>query len=83
MLRRTPAGSLREVAARTVAVPAVGGEQGGEHAQRGGLAGAVRAEEADELARRDVEVDARDGLHRPRLVLKVRTSPRAWITRGR
>ncbi len=38
--------------------PAVGGEEGGEHAQRGGLACAVRAEEAVDLALRDVEVDA-------------------------
>ena len=36
-------------------------EQGGQHPQCGGLAGAVRAEERDDLALLDVEVDAVDG----------------------
>jgi hypothetical protein len=41
---------------------ALGGtQQGGEHPERGGLAGAVRAEESDDLTLGDVEVDAVDG----------------------
>ena len=48
----------------TVAVPAVGVEQRGEHPQRRRLAGAVGAEQADDLAGGDVEVDARDGVDR-------------------
>src|SRR5690606_20504429 len=36
-----------------------------EHADRGGLAGAVRAEEPEHLAGRHLEVDALDGLHFP------------------
>ena len=39
-------------------------EQGDEHPQRGGLARAVGAEEADHLALGDVEVDPVDGLDR-------------------
>ena len=38
-------------------------EQPGEHLQRGGLAGAVRAEEADDLAGLDLEGDPVDGAH--------------------
>ena len=38
-------------------------QQRGQHPQRGGLAGAVGAEEADHLALLDVEVDAVDGAH--------------------
>ena len=40
------------------------GEQRREHPQRRRLAGAVRAEEAEDLAGRDREVDAADGLDR-------------------
>ena len=40
-----------------------GRQQRGEHAQRGGLAGPVRAEEAEDLAGADVEVDTADGFH--------------------
>ena len=44
--------------------PAAGrGDQRGEHADGGGLARAVRAEQAEELALRDVEVDAAHRLH--------------------
>jgi hypothetical protein len=39
-------------------------DQGGEHPQRGGLAGPVRAEEADDLAGFHVQVDAADGFDR-------------------
>ena len=42
-------------------VAAVGDEQRGEDAQGRGLAGAVRADEAEDLALRDVEVQAGDG----------------------
>ena len=38
-------------------------EQAGEHLQRRRLAGAVRAEEADDLARRDLEGDRVDSAH--------------------
>src|SRR5438067_905814 len=34
-----------------------GREQGGEHVDRGGLAGAVRSQEPVDLARRDLQVD--------------------------
>ena len=48
-------------------------EQRREHPQRRRLAGAVRPEEAEDLARADLEVDAADGLDRPPLrVLNVR-----------
>ncbi len=39
-----------------------GVEQAGEHLQRGGLAGAVRAEKADDLAGLDRKADLLDGL---------------------
>lgn len=42
--------------------------QRGEHAQGGRLAGPVGAEDGDELARRDVEVDAPHGVHGAALV---------------
>jgi hypothetical protein len=41
-----------------------GRDQRGEHAQGGGLAGAVGAEEAEDLARLDGEVDAPYGFDR-------------------
>ena len=42
---------------------AAGGiDDAGEQLERRGLAGAVRAEEGDELALLDVEIDAADGL---------------------
>lgn len=40
------------------------GEQRGEHAQGGRLTRAVGAEEGDDLARADGQVDAADGFHR-------------------
>jgi hypothetical protein len=40
-----------------------GCEQRGEHPQRGGLAGPVGAQEADDLTGLDVEVHAGDGVH--------------------
>src|SRR5450756_64220 len=39
-----------------------GGQEGREHAQGGGLAGPVRAQEADDLAGVDVEVDTAHGV---------------------
>ena len=56
-------------------------EQRGQHAQRRRLAGAVGAEEADDLPGLDVEVDADDGVDLLLRLRKVRASPRAWITR--
>ena len=41
--------------------PTNGLDEGGQDAQRGGLAGAVRAEEAEDLALGHLEVDAADG----------------------
>ncbi len=38
-----------------------GGQEAGEHAQRGGLPGAVRAEESDDLTPRNGEGDIADG----------------------
>ena len=46
----------------TIASPDVGRQQRGEHAERRRLAGAVRAEEGDELALLHGEVDGADGL---------------------
>ena len=40
----------------------VGAQQGGEHGNGGGLAGAVGAEQAKDFARLDVETDALHGL---------------------
>ena len=40
-----------------------GREEGGQHVDRGRLAGAVRAEEAVDLTRPDLEVDSVDGAH--------------------
>ena len=62
MRRRTSPGSLRRSAPAMVASPPSGSMQRGEHPQRGGLAGAVGAEEAEDLALGDVEVDAADRL---------------------
>ena len=63
MLRRTCSDSRTTSYPATVAVPAVGRQQRGQHPQRRGLAGAVGPEEADDLALGDVEVDAVDGAH--------------------
>ncbi len=52
--------NIREFAA-TSAVPAVGGEKGGEHFYGGGFAGAVGAEEAEDLAARNTEIDRVNG----------------------
>jgi hypothetical protein len=41
---------------------AVGLDERGQHAQRGGLAGAVRTQEAEDLALADGQVDAAHGL---------------------
>ena len=41
----------------------VGRRQAEQHVDRGGLAGAVGAEEGDDLAGRDGQVDAVDGTH--------------------
>jgi hypothetical protein len=54
---------FEEVVAGDGGRPGGGPQQRGEHAQRGRLAGAVGAEEADDLAGVDVEVDTADRLH--------------------
>ena len=51
MRSRTPCGSASRSQPTTVAVPAVGSQQRGQHPQGGRLAGAVGAEEADDFAR--------------------------------
>ena len=61
MLRRTCTGSVDDVVAGDRGGAGGRLEQRRQHPQRGGLAGAVRAEEADDLALGDVEVDAVDG----------------------
>ena len=53
----------RHVVARDPGGPGGRPEQGDQHPQRGGLAGAVGAEEADDLTLGHVEVDALDGVH--------------------
>ena len=55
-------GVTTQVDARHGGLAARRGEQRREHAQRGGLPGAVGTEEADDLAGRDVEVDATHGV---------------------
>jgi hypothetical protein len=55
-------GVAREVAPGDGRGAAGGGEQGGEHAQGGGLACAVGPQEAEDLAALDREVDAAYGL---------------------
>ena len=68
----------------TVASPAVGIEEPGEHLQRGRLAGAVRSEEPDDLARRDVEGDPLDGDDILGLPLRRGSAPkRAALIRAR
>ncbi len=49
----------------TVAVPAVGSQQRGEHPQGGGLARTVRPEEADDLPRLDGEIHPAHRVHGP------------------
>ena len=62
------------------AVPEVGAQQRGEHAQGGGLAGAVRAQERDQLALGDVEVEPAHGLDGlAPSTRKCRVRPRVWI----
>ena len=55
---------------------AVGAGHGGEHADGGGLAGAVGAEHAEDAARRDLEVDAGDG--HVLAVALAELPPRSW-----
>ena len=62
MRRRTAPGSRRRSAPATVASPRGRAQEGGEHAEGGRLAGAVGAEEADDLAGLDVEVHAAHGV---------------------
>ena len=62
MRRRTSSGCVATSKPATVAAPAGRCEQRAEHPHGRGLAGAVRAEEAVDLAAFDVEVDAVDGL---------------------
>ena len=62
MLRFTPSGSCADVDARARArVPPDGAQQAAHHADGRGLAGAVGAQEAEDLALLDVERDAVDG----------------------
>src|SRR6478735_11385535 len=58
-------GVAADVDAEDARLSAVHREEGGEHLQGGGLAGAVRAEHAEDLAAPDLEVDAVD---RPEVV---------------
>ena len=53
----TSIGLLETSKPATLAVPAGGREEAGEDAHRGGLPGAVRAEEADDLALFHLEGD--------------------------
>ena len=62
MRRRTSPGWVATSKPATVALPAGGAQQRDEHAHRRRLARAVGPEEAVDLARRDLEVDAVDGL---------------------
>ena len=55
--------ALRRHVPEHVSLARAGVEQAREHLQGGRLAGAVRAEEADDLAGLDVEGDGVDGLH--------------------
>jgi hypothetical protein len=63
MARRTASGSRCDVVAGDRRPPAVGPQQRRQHPQGGRLAGAVRAEEAEDLAGGDVEGDVVDGDH--------------------
>ena len=45
---------VRELASVEVDRPRVGGDQADDHVEAGGLAGAVRPEQADDLAARDM-----------------------------
>ena len=58
MAWRTPSGSRDDVVAADAGLAAVGGEEGGEDVDHGGLAGAVRSEQGEDGAFGDVEVDA-------------------------
>ncbi len=62
MLRRTSRRSRHHVVPRDLGRAGGRREQGGEHPQGRGLAGAVRAEEGDQLAGADLEVEAADRL---------------------
>ena len=53
-------GVLHHGEAEHLGVPVAGQQHAAQHAQRGGLAGAVRAEEAVDAARGNVEVDVVD-----------------------
>jgi hypothetical protein len=73
----------QQVVARDGGPARAGAQQGGEHAQRRGLAGAVRPEEADQFTGFDVDVDAPDGVDRRGAAsssLKCRVNPRVRIT---
>ena len=58
----------------TIAVADLGGagcgkQQGAEHLHHGGLAGAVRPEQADDRAALDIEVDTCEGFHLAKMLL--------------
>ena len=61
-MRRTAAGVLCDVVARHDGPAAGGLKQRGQHPDRGRLTGAIRPEEAVDLAFRHLEIDAVDGL---------------------
>ena len=60
----TSAGRLVTSSPLKRTVPALGPHQPADALEQGGLAGAVGAEQGDDLARGDVEVDAEEDLHR-------------------
>ena len=68
-----------QVAAGDGGLAAGGRQQRREHAQRGGLAGAVGTEEAEDLAGFDAQVDAGHGFDRAARDVKVRRRPRVSI----
>src|SRR5256714_1638808 len=79
-------GGAAEVGTRDGGLPAVRHDQRGEHPQGGGLAGAVGAEEAEDLAFPHPEVDATDRVHGPlpgteRLPQPARLDHRALLPR--
>ena len=63
MLARTATGSRADVMAGDRGAARAGTNQRGQHVYRGGLAGAVRTEQAEELAGRDLELELVYGEH--------------------
>ena len=67
-----------QVAAGDGGLAAGGRQQRGQHAQGGGLAGAVGPQEAEDFAGLDVQVDAGDGFDGAAREVKVRRRP--WVS---